>query len=166
MTAFDLDAPAGVIGDPSRFDLRLIEPGTLDTVNVPTAFGVPVNSVNGKYQAIQAGQTAANFFGVLSRLAPSIGGDTAQAFNTGTPNQELNQGILKQGYILIECLLGVPVKDQPVYMRVVENLPNLVGAFEATSVPGENVILPNASFAVSGVDASNVTEIRVSLKTN
>lgn len=163
--AYLFRAGAGVPGEPTRVPLKDIQTGLLDTAAAPginpTAFGVPVKYVSPYFQAIQAGDVAADFYGILVRLAPSIAGDTQESLTSGTPNANLNQGIMDNGYVNVLCTVGSPVRGQPVYMRVVENLPNLVGALEATSVPGENVALVGVVWAVDGLDSNNVTEIEL-----
>jgi hypothetical protein len=161
MTSFLYRAPSGVAGDVTRPDNTIVEPGLLNAAQAPTAFGAPVKVVNGKFEKIAASDTAAVFYGILSRIAPSIAGDTAQTFADGTPNVESVQGIVRKGYVNVLCKQGTPARGGQVFMRVVAATGKAVGDLEATADGANSVALSGVTWAVDGKDASNVTEIRI-----
>lgn len=161
MTSFLYRAPSGVAGDVTRPDDTIVESGLLNAAKAPTAFGAPVKIVSGKFEAIEASDAATVFYGVLSRVAPSIAGDTAQTFAGGTPNAESVQGIVRKGYVNVLCKQGTPARGGTVYMRVVAAPGKAVGDLEATADGVNNVALTGVTWAVDGKDASNVTEIHI-----
>ena len=161
MTAFLFRAPSGVAGDITRQLDTTVESGLLNAANAPAAFGAPVKIVSGKFEAIEAGDAAADFAGIISRIAPSIAGDTAQTFASGTPNAESVQGIVVSGYINVVCPVGTPARGGAVYMRVAAATGKAVGDLEATADGTDNVLLAGVTWAVDGKDASNVAEIRI-----
>ncbi len=161
-TAIINRAGAGFPGDvieKTNINIRTtkIDPNT----NPPQAAGDPVKLVGEFIEAIQSGDTAADFYGILVRDVPVQGATISAGFGNPLPNAEFPQGTLINGYIAVTCAVGVPVVGQPVYLRILENLPNVVGQLEATSVPGENVLLPGVTWSTSGTDANLVTGIHV-----
>lgn len=161
MTAFLYRAPSGVAGDITRQQDTIVESGLLNAAAAPAAFGAPVKIVSGKFEKIASGDDAADFAGVLSRIAPSISGDTAQTFASGTPNAESVQGIVVKGYMNVKCAVGTPVRGAAVYMRVVAATGKAIGDFEATADGDNNVALTGVTWAVDGKDADSVAEIRI-----
>lgn len=161
MTSFLYRAPSGVAGDVTRPDDTVVEPGLLNAAQAPTAFGAPVKLVSGKFEKIAASDAAAVFAGILSRIAPSIAGDTAQTFAGGTPNTDSVQGIVVEGYVNVVCTVGTPVRGGTVYMRVVAATGKAVGDLEATADGANNVALTGVTWAIDGKDSSNIAEIRI-----
>lgn len=161
MTSFLYRAPSGVAGDITRADDTVVEPGLLNASAAPTAFGAPVKIVSGKFEKIAASDAASVFYGILSRVAPSIAGDTAETFASGTPNTDSVQGIVRRGYVNVVCTIGTPARGGIVYMRVVAATGKAVGDLEATADGTDNVALTGVTWGVSGKDSSNVTEIRI-----
>lgn len=149
MVAYLKRAPSGVAGDVTRQLDTIVEPGFLNPANPPSAFGVPVKLVDGKFELAKG---AAGFYGILSRVAPSIAGDTAQTFLSATPNPQSVQGIVVKGYINVLCPTGTPTRGGQVYVTS-------AGAFSADSAGNE--ALPGVVWAVDGKDASNVAEVRI-----
>lgn len=126
--------PSGVPGELTRPGSgNVVESGLFDTAKVPAAFGAPIKMVAGKVTKIEANDLASVFYGLLSRLAPSIAGDTAQTLASGTPNANSVQGILVRGFMNVLCAIGTPVRNAAVYMRVVADTGKLVGDLEATA---------------------------------
>lgn len=161
MTSILYRASSGVAGDVTRPDDTTVEPGLLNAAAAPTAFGAPVKIVSGKFEKIAASDTAAVFYGILSRVAPSIAGDTAQTYASGTPNASAVQGIVRRGYVNVVCTIGTPARGGVVYMRVTAATGKAVGDLEATADGSNNVALTGVTWGVDGKDASNVTEIRI-----
>lgn len=161
MTAFLYRAPSGVAGDVTRQQDTVVESGLLNASAAPTAFGAPLKIVSGKFEKIASGDDAADFAGILSRVAPSIAGDTAETFASGTPNVESVQGIVVAGYVNVKCTVGTPVRGGAVYMRVVAASGKAIGDLEASSDSTNSVALTGVTWAVDGKDASNVAEIRI-----
>jgi hypothetical protein len=161
MTAFLYRAPSGVAGDVTRQQDTVVESGILNASAAPTAFGVPLKIVSGKFEKIASGDDAADFAGILGRIAPSIAGDTAETFASGTPNTESIQGIIVAGYVNVKCTVGAPARGGAVYMRVVAASGKAIGDLEASSDSNNSVALTGVTWAVDGKDASNVAEIRI-----
>jgi hypothetical protein len=104
----------------------------MDSDNPVLAFGLPCKMVDGVIEAIEADDVAADFYGILSRLAPSTGGAADAGFLDGTPNATYHQAVLIKRYIAVLCAIGAPVIGQPVYMRVQADTGKVVGDLEAT----------------------------------
>lgn len=158
MTAFLYRAGSGVAGDVTRQLDTTIEPGMLDPNVAPTAFGVPVKLVAGKFRRIESGDTAEMFQAILSRVVPSISGDLTQTFQGGSPDPKQIQGFVVRGYVNVICTVGTPVRGGPVYMRV---LISNFGTLDATADGINNVLLVGVTWAVDGKDANNLSEIRI-----
>ena len=161
MTAILYRASSGVAGDITRPDNTVVEPALLNAAKAPGAFGAPVKLVNGKAEAIEAGDAGSDVFGILSRVAPSIAGDTAQAFASATPNTEATQGVVVKGYVNVKCAVGTPVRGEQVYVRIAAETGKAVGDFETAAVTDKVVAVPGATWGVDGKDSNGVTEIRI-----
>lgn len=161
MTSILYRASSGVAGDVTRPDNTVIEPGLLNAAKAPAAFGTPVKIVSGKFEKIEASDAATVFYGVLTRIAPSISGDLNQTFSGGTPNTTTVQGIAREGYVNVVCPVGTPVRGGQVYMRITADTGKYVGDFETAADSGKCVALTGVTWAVGGKDSSNVTEIRI-----
>lgn len=161
MTSFLYRAGSGVPGDITRQLDTIVEQALLNSAKVPAAFGLPVKMTAGKLEKIEAGDTAASFYGILTRQAPSIAGDTAQALGAGTPNANAVQGVLVRGYGNVACTIGTPVRNGVVYMRVVAAAQKNIGDLEATADGVNNVALTGVVWASDGKDSSNVAEIKI-----
>lgn len=161
MTAYLYRAPSGVAGDVTRQQDTVVESGLLNSAKAPTAFGAPLKLVSGKFEKLESGDAASVFAGVLSRIAPSIAGDTAQTFASGTPNVNSVQGVVVKGYINVVCAVGTPVRGGAVYVRITADTGKAVGDFETAADSGKCVALDGVTWAVDGKDASNVAEIRI-----
>lgn len=161
MTSFLYRAGSGVPGDITRQLDTIVEQAFLNSAKVPAAFGLPVKMTAGKLEKIEAGDTAASFYGILSRIAPSIAGDTAQALGAGTPNANAVQGVVVKGYMNVACTIGTPVRNGVVYMRVVAAAQKNIGDLEATADGANNVALTGVVWASDGKDSSNVAELKI-----
>lgn len=162
MTSILYRASSGVAGDVTRPDNTVVESGLLNASNAPDAFGAPVKLVSGKFEAIEAGDAAADFAGILTRIAPAIAGDLVETYAGGTPNTDSVQGIAVEGYVNVVCTIGTPARGGVVYLRVVADTGKAIGDLEATADGTDNVALSGVVWAVGGKDSSNVTEIRIS----
>lgn len=136
MTSILYRASSGVAGDVTRPDDTVVESGLLNAAKAPTAFGAPVKIVSGKFEAIEASDAATVFYGILSRIAPSIAGDLVQTYAGGTPNAESVQGIVREGYVNVLCKQGTPARNGVVHLRVVADTGKAIGDLEATSDVG------------------------------
>jgi len=161
MTAFLYRAPSGVAGDITRQQDTIVESGLLNAAKAPTKFGAPVKIVSGKFEKIEASDAATVFAGILSRSVPSIAGDTAQSFGTGTPNTASINGIIVKGYVNVVCAVGTPVRGAQVFMRITADTGKLVGDLETAADSGKCVALVGVTWAVDGKDTANVAEIRI-----
>lgn len=160
MTAYLYNAPAGVPGDVTRLQDSNVEPVLLGEAF--TGFGKPFKfNSSGKAVNIAASDTAAVFKGILTRIVPSIGGNTASGLNDAIPNQDSTQGRLVSGYANVVCTVGTPVKGGIVYMRVVADTGKLVGDLEATADSTNSVALVGVEWVVNGKDADNITELLI-----
>lgn len=124
---------SGVPGDVTRPDNTIIEPAVFDPSKPALAFGVPLKLISGKIALIESGDVANSVVGILSRVAPSISGDTLQTLASGTPNPASVQGVVVKGYVNVVCTIGTPVRGNPVYMRVVAASGKAIGDLEATA---------------------------------
>jgi len=161
MTSILYRASSGVAGDVTRPDDTVVESGLLNAAKAPAAFGAPVKIVSGKFEAVEASDAATVFYGILSRVAPSIAGDLAQTFAGGTPNTDSVQGIVREGYVNVVCTVGTPARGGQVFMRITADTGKLVGDIETAADAGKCVALTGVTWAVDGKDSSNVTEIRI-----
>lgn len=175
MTAFLFRAGSGVPGDCTRPANSTIETGFLDPAFFdlpgPTLFGsIVFTSVtaNGTFFKTTQDDTttpAANFYGILVRMAPSSAGSLDQSFGSGVPNIDNPQGIGKKGYfnVVIETSATAVLRGQPVYLRTVAGAGpgEDIGNLSATAVLGETEILPGVVWGVDGTDADNVAEIHI-----
>jgi hypothetical protein len=161
MTSFLYNTPAGVAGHITRTQETVVESGFLNPSAAPTAFGAPLKLVSGKFEKIASGDAATVFAGVLSRSVPSVSGDTLSTFGAGTPNVNSVQGVVVKGYVNVVCSQGTPVRGAAVYVRVTADTGKAVGDFETAADSGKCVAIVGATWAVSGKDSNNVSEIRI-----
>jgi len=161
MTSILYRASSGVAGDVTRPDDTVVESGLLNAAKAPTAFGAPVKIVSGKFEKVEASDAATVFYGILSRVAPSIAGDLVQTYAGGTPNASAVQGIVREGYVNVVCTQGTPARGGQVFMRITADTGKAVGDLETAADSGKCVALTGVTWAVDGKDSSNVTEIRI-----
>ena len=161
MTSYLYRVPSGVPGDVTRQQDTTVEQAMLNSAKVPLLVGLPVKMTAGKLEKIEAGDTAASFYGILARTAPSIAGDTSQTLGANTPNATEVQGVIVRGYCNVTCKIGTPVRNGVVYMRVVLNALKLIGDLEATADGVNNVALTGVVWASDGVDAAFNAEIKI-----
>jgi hypothetical protein len=160
MTAYLYNYPSGVVGDVSRLQDSVVEPVILGEAF--TAFGKPFK-FNGSGQAINigSGDAATDFKGIITRVVPAISGSTVETFAGGIPNQEAPNGALREGFGIVLCPVGTPVKGGQVYMRITADTGKFVGDFETAADSGKCVALPGVEWATNGKDASNIAEIYI-----
>ena len=161
MTSILYRASSGVAGDVTRPDDTVVESGLLNAAKAPTAFGAPVKIVSGKFEKVEASDAATVFYGILSRVAPSIAGDLTQTYAGGTPNTASVQGIVREGYVNVVCTQGTPARGGQGFMRITADTGKAVGDLETAADSGKCVALTGVTWAVDGKDSSNVTEIRI-----
>lgn len=158
-TAITSAAPAGVAGAVSRNAHLLIENVVLDNTKT-YKFGVPCKfAADGKVIPMESGDAATAFIGFLARSAPQLEASLTAAFNTSVVDANRVHGLMREGYMHVVCAQGTPVKGGKVYVRVTAASGKLVGDIEAAADGSNSVALTGVEFAVSGKDASNVTEI-------
>lgn len=161
MASFLYRMPSGVVGSVTRALDTSVESAFMNIAKAVTAFGAPCKMTSGKIELIESGDTAASFYGIVSRVAPSISGSTAQLFADGVPNSDVAQGVVVRGYVNVTCTVGTPVRGGAVYMRVVAATGKAIGDLEATADSTNSVALTNVVWAVDGKDANNIAEIRI-----
>lgn len=165
-TAILFNSAAGYAGAITRPDVTNVEPVLLVAQSGVYAqtVGIPVKYVAGGVAQFTGGEAASVFAGVLSRQLPAGGiSGTAQGFNDFIPNYTQVQGLVVRGYMNVFCTQGTPARGGAVYVRVVAATGKNIGDLEATldSTAGNNVLLPNVTWAVDGKDAGNIAEIRI-----
>lgn len=157
--SFKFRAGAGVPGDIFNSLNTVIESWWLDPANPPLAFGAPVKLVNGLLGAIESGDTAASFYGILAQSVPGISGDNSNT--QSIPNVDYTNGVAIRGYMLVTCTIGTPVANGTVYMRVVAATGKAIGDLEATSDGSNSVALTKCFWHTSGKDADNTATVRI-----
>ena len=161
MASYTYRMPSGVVGSVTRSLDSTVEAAFLNASKPVLTFGAPVKLVGGKAEPFEAGDDANDFYGVLTRVAPSISGSTAQTFASQVPNTDTAQGIATRGYVNVLCKIGTPVRGGIVYVRVVAATGKAIGDFEAIADGVNNVALTDAVWAIDGKDGDNITEIRI-----
>ena len=161
MPSYTYRMPSGVVGSVTRNLDTTVEAAFLNASKPVLSFGAPVKLVSGKAEPFEAGDDANDFYGVLTRVAPSISGSTAQTFASQVPNTDTAQGIATRGYVNVLCTIGTPVRGGAVYVRTVAASGKAIGDFEATPDTTNSVALPNVVWAVDGKDGGNIAEIRI-----
>ena len=159
--AYTFRAPAGFSGDISRPDETTVETGIIDTGLPPLTFGCPVkiSATTGLVQAWAGTDIATAYAAIVVREAPSIAGSTAQGFNQGVPNPLEPVGLMTQGYANVLCPVGTPIKGQAVAICITAGGGKVVGDF-GTVVDAANLSIPRLTWAVNGVDANLISEVR------
>jgi len=133
MAVISLRANQGLAGSISRQDnANVVEAVTMDSTKPVTQFGDPCKIVSGQIEAIEASDTASDFFGIVARVAPTIAGDTGASFNSATPSSDYAQSVVRKGYVNVACTVGTPAKGGAVYMRVQTDTGKALGDLEAT----------------------------------
>lgn len=160
--AFVTRMPAGVEGALSRPDEATVETQVYDAAGLtPTGFGLAVVLSGGKMAAPTAATTGAEVYGFNCRVWPSISGTLGQDFADGAPNPKESAPILVRGYMSVRCGAGTPAKGGQVYVRVQNPLDGRpVGGVEAAADGANTVAVPSCIF-MGGMDANNLTEIRL-----
>lgn len=152
------NAPAGNAGDVSRIQETNVEPVRLG--EVINAFGVPCKfDLAGNTVMMGTGDAGSAFKGILTRIVPSISGSVAEGFTDGKPAVDTIQGLVRSGYVMVNCKVGNPIKGGKVYVRVVASGGKALGDIEASSDSTNSVELPNAEWATSGKDADGIAEL-------
>lgn len=157
--SFRFRAGAGVPGDVANSLNTVVESWRLDATNPPLAFGAPVKLVAGEIEAIESGDAATDFYGILTRSVPGISGSDDN--DTALPNTDQTNGVAVSGYMVVTCAVGTPVANGIVYMRVTADTGKAVGDLEATSDGVKSVVLPTVVWHTSGKDANNVASVRI-----
>lgn len=153
--------PAGVAGGLSRPDEATVETQAMDTTAPATGFGQAVRINNGKIAAPIAATTAADIYGLVVRVWPSISGQISANFTDGSPNPAEPIPVLIRGYMSVACGAGTPVKGGTVYVRVANPTAGKpIGGLEAVADGANTIVLTNAIFT-GPMDSNNITEIRL-----
>lgn len=165
MTSFLYSSDSGVLGDISRPDNARVEPANLVTP-FPSQYAVAMKYAAGGVTPFVAADTAAVVCGLLTRHAPGISqSSTSEDFDVFQPNQDEPQNLLVEGYAIVFCNSGTPVRGAPVGIVQTASGGHPAGAFE-TGVAGNNLpltgtICGNWTWATDGVDANGYAEIRL-----
>jgi len=130
---------------------------------VPTAFGTAVKIVDGKAAKIESGDAATVVYGLLIREVPAINGNLNEGFDDSAPLAGQVAGVMVEGYAVVACTQGTPVRGGQVYIRVTAGGGETVGTFETAADGGDCVAIPGWVWASEGRDTSNgnAAEIRI-----
>lgn len=150
MTAIVTNMPAGFAGEATRSDGAVVVSLQLAA---DLAHGSPVKITSGKAAAIESGDTADVFYGVLTRSAPSVSDSS-----TGNADTDYVQSILRKGFVNVACKQGTPAIGGAVYVRVTADTGKLVGDFETAADSGKCVAITGATWATAGKDSNNIAE--------
>lgn len=164
MVAYSREIPSGVPGTVIDNVHTIVDSDLFNSDLMPAAYGLPVKLVNGLVSAIEEGDTADVFHGILARSNPGSSGDPSfNGFGAGVPVAtqipSVVIGPVGGGRILVRCAIGTPVKGGTVYMRVVPAAGKLVGDLEATADGTDNVALKNVMWGLSGIDGAKTAQI-------
>ena len=162
MSFYTTSVPAGVPGTlQDSSTSSTVENLIIDSSNPPLAYGVPVKLDAGKAAAIESGDAAADFYGILVLPNPNKSSDANfNGYGGGTPDPDQPAAVLVggPGYISVTCGVGTPVKGETVFMRV---LTDNFGRLETAS-DANNVALTGVIWAANGKDSNDVARVRVS----
>lgn len=158
MTAYLERMPAGIPGAVSRAASATLETGIIGAS--PVAFGSLVKLVNGKIEAIGAGDTAANVYGLLARTYPTQG--SAMELGGGTAAAGMQQSILRRGYMTVLLKGGTAAKRGQVYVRITAGSGRVPGDLEAAA-DGANTISVAGCYFMGPADAGGNTEIEFNI---
>lgn len=166
MASYLYQAPVGVVGDISRTDESNAEPAMLVAASgvYAQAYGIPVKYVSGGIQQFTGSETKADFVGLLARSAPEISGNLNAGLDNTVPNPAQPQNLLVRGYEIVKCVAGTPARGGVVYVQVTAHSGVNVGDFRADGTDSGNAVAldaAQATWAVDGKDADNLTEIRI-----
>lgn len=169
MTSYLYRAPAGIPGEVTRPDETTVEPGILSIDFTPAAYGLALKTTGGGSTTFQTmgaagtADTAIYFYGVLSRIAPSVSSNVAgsNTYAGAGPNVASTQGVVTRGYVNVLCPTGTPIRGSNVYVVVVAYANQPIGSFSAAINGTNTVLLPNVIWASDGKDAQNNAEIRI-----
>ena len=158
MTTIGRTPIAGTPGDLFSTDNLVSVTAFNDPGNPVALFGNVCKMVNGKVQAIEAGDAAEDFFGILIRH-PYTTGDRSTpdyGFGPGTPNPDESLTVLRQGSILVSCPIGTPSRGGTVYMRVQAGA-GAIGDLEADPDGANSGLRKRAIVFVMGVIPASIT---------
>ncbi len=146
--------PSGIAGDVSRKSHSTIE--AHDAVSGFAGFGLfgKLNA-DGKFAPLEAGDTAANVYGLIVRSYPTQSANNG--LGTATPAAGFND-VLRRGYMTVKCNAGNAKTGGKVHVRIAAGTDlKPVGGIEAIA-DAANTIEVNAIFMYAA-DASGNVEI-------
>ena len=164
MVAFAYQIPVGTIGSVLMTSAGAdLNSGVYNPDLMPTAFASPVKLVNGLVSAIEEDDTASVFWGILvaADVQPPASGVVDNSFGFPAPDVEQDANVMLNGYAIVKCTVGTPVKGGTVYMRVVPDTGKAVGDLEATADGSDNVAVSQLTWNVSGKDSDGATVVLV-----
>ena len=154
MPAYLERMPAGVPGDVSRKAGASCEANLMGAAPVP--FGAFVKLVNGKIEAVGAGATPAQVYGLLVRSYPTT--STSNGFGAGEAGASTTQDVLRRGYMSVQLKGGVAARGAQVHVRITAGMGRVPGDLEAAA-DGVNTIAVPACFFMGAADAGSITEV-------
>lgn len=144
---------SGIPGDISRRNNLVVEPVQLDPAKQFSAYGLPGKFVSGKFQPIEAGDTAAAIVGFNVRVYPT---QTANADGTGVNNSKIGDA-MRMGFMTVKNNAGTPAFDGTVYVRVAAAAAGKpIGGIEAVADGANTVVIADCKFKGDADAAGNV----------
>lgn len=135
--------------------------GSAENIVFGTALEV---APGGKVIPATATITAATFAGVAGKeIKTQLNYLDQNAGGVYAPNETVS--VFQRGSINVLCPNDSPAANGPVYIRISVDGAKQIGDFEAVSITGENVLIPNAQWG--GVkDINNVAELVLLYRVN
>ena len=127
------------------------------SANIP--FGHALMVANGGVKLPTASITAADFAGVAGRQAQT---QLSYVNQNGAGEYKPNDPVscFQRGRINVECKVGTPALNGPVYLAISTANSNVIGDFTATvgTLNTDTILLPNCKWGGSK-DANNIVEL-------
>ena len=127
------------------------------SANIP--FGHALMAASGGVKLPTASITAADFAGVASRQVQSqIVYNAQNGAGEYKPNDPVS--CFQRGRINVECKVGTPALNGPVYIAISTANSNVIGDFTATvgTLNTDTILLPNCKWG-GAKDANNIVEL-------
>jgi hypothetical protein len=160
---FKFRMPAGIPGDINRSQAATVEPAVISSATPGkfTAYGLAgaINSADGVFRVLAAGDAAANVYGLLARPYPTV--SSQDGLGTSTPPTSGLCDVVKRGYMTVK-LYGATAaaKGGAVYARIQNaGAGQIIGGLEASADAGNTVALPSNCYFMGPADADGNVEV-------
>ena len=152
--------PAGFLGQVTRQDNSLLEPGIIDTSYPPTKYGTFVKMTSGKVRTIASGDAATDVRGIIVRPFPVQEYSSNEALDAATPDIYRPCDILKRGYVMVKFAGTTAAKGGQVNVCISASGGGTVGDITETT-DSYNVAVTNCFFT-GAADTSYDSMVEVS----